>query len=49
MSFDALSILGILASILSGGFLIMLIANNDTETLIANPPKTHVKKRKLRI
>ncbi len=31
MSFDALTILGILASILSGGFLIALTASNDSD------------------
>jgi hypothetical protein len=31
MSFDALTILGILAGILSGGFLIALAARNETQ------------------
>ena len=32
MSFDALTIVGILATVLSGGFLVALVSRNDSAT-----------------
>jgi len=37
MSFDALTMIGIFTSILSGGFLIALVSRNDAGELHANP------------
>ena len=37
MSFDALTMIGIFTSILSGGFLIALVARNDACELRAGP------------
>ena len=40
MSFDALTLVGILASLLSGGFLIALVSRNDpVEELAARPAR----------